>query len=186
MKKIFLIITLLFVVTNISSASEIYKTRGYRGFGDIGFTTGLGEMGSYINRFEISTTHGYQFNKYFFAGGGMGIGSYYNLDDAICIIPLYVDVRANLPFGKYIPFFDFKLGYSIASDGTDSGTSGAYIAPSVGCAFMLTHKFGLTASVGYSFQWSNVYEAYYIYNTLYYYSENRNLGGLSFKVGVIF
>ncbi len=37
---------------------------------DLGYTIGVGDYD--FGRFEISTTHGYQVNPYFFLGGGVG------------------------------------------------------------------------------------------------------------------
>lgn len=47
---------------------------GYRGFVDFGYTVGLGDYG--VGRIELTTSHGYQFNPYFFAGIGTGIHYY--------------------------------------------------------------------------------------------------------------
>lgn len=44
--------------------------RGYRGFVEAGYSVGVGPQA--LNRVDISTTHGFQFNKYFFAGVGVG------------------------------------------------------------------------------------------------------------------
>lgn len=46
------------------------SSNGYRGFADLGYTIGVGDYD--FGRFEISTTHGYQVNPYFFVGGGVG------------------------------------------------------------------------------------------------------------------
>ena len=112
---------------------------------------------------------------------------FYNFLDKSCFIPIFVDLRANFINGKYIPFFDFKCGYSVLAKDGDSGGGGMYMTPSVGCTFMTSEKFGITLSVGYVFQWSSVaYLDYTDTDYTFYQENNKNLGGVSFKVGVIF
>ena len=53
-------------LNNLSGLEE-----GYHGFIDVGYTFGVGDY--QFNRFEINSTHGYQFNPHIFLGGGLGL-----------------------------------------------------------------------------------------------------------------
>lgn len=137
--------------------------RGYRGFFDVGHIVGTGDSGSGINRVEYSTTHGYQFNPYFFLGAGVGVTYYYDGYDCVGI-PLFVDVRANMLDSKLSPFIDFKAGYSF------NDFKGAYCAPTVGCRFNMGGTVGLSLGIGYTMQ------KY----------EKVNMDGLHVKIGIDF
>ena len=80
-KKLFLIAVLLLISMPMSGQG---LSKGYRGLVDIGYTIGVGDFDN--GRFEITTSHGYQFNSWLFIGGGMGINRWSgNLDVSISI-----------------------------------------------------------------------------------------------------
>lgn len=143
---------------------------GYRGFVDLGFTKGLGDSGA--NRFELTTSHGYQFTPYFFTGAGLGIHYYMDMwwnSYNVPFIPLFIDLRGNLMQGSIVPFIGLKGGYSlVVDDGLYGG--GLYAAPSVGVKYMLSETFALNLSLGYSYQQD----------------EGDNLSGISIKIGAEF
>ena len=104
--------------------------RGYRGFIDAGYafdisghkyskSTIIRDEASdlpdseYVNSnyFEISTSHGFQFNNFFFLGGGVGL-DYYTGREAFCV-PIFVNFRANFMNKKVTPFGDVKLGCAV-------------------------------------------------------------------------
>ena len=68
MRKFFLIGVLVFL-TSMAHSQNVAKNC-YRGFVDAGYSFGIGDYK--FGRFEINTTHGYQFNPYFFLGAGLG------------------------------------------------------------------------------------------------------------------
>lgn len=143
---------------------------GYRGFVDFGFTKGLGDSGE--NRFELTTSHGYQFTPYFFTGAGLGIHYYMDMwwnDENIPFIPLFIDLRGNLMQGSIVPFIGLKGGYSLVVDDGLYGV-GLYAAPSVGVKYMLSETFALNLSLGYSYQQD----------------EDDNISGISIKIGAEF
>ena len=93
---------------------------GYHGFVDLGYTLGIGDYK--FGRFEINTTHGYQFNPHFFVGGGLGFHfmSEYNTPNMnIALdyrkkqfdIPIYGNVRWTIINNKVTPFIDGKIGF---------------------------------------------------------------------------
>ena len=74
------------------------------------------------------------------------------MDSSFMMLPIFADIRGYLPMSSPItPFASLKVGYTFnLSDGF--GGAGIYMAPSVGAKYNLTHKIGITLSVGYTFQ----------------------------------
>lgn len=154
------------------------ERRGYLGFVETGIAIGIGDYN--LNRWEVNTSHGYQFNPYLFVGGGVGVHYYFDASDAL--IPVFADFRANVLPGKIAPYADFKIGYSLGvSDGLYG--AGLFLAPSVGVRFGLgdnTHA--IRAGLGFSLQqFSLTYSDYY-----YYYTGRVMCNSVLFKVGYEF
>ena len=142
--------------------------RGYKGFVDLGYTFGIGDWG--IDRLELSTSYGYQFNPYIFVGAGVAANYYF---DAECFgLPIFVHVRGNIFDNKISPYIDFKIGYSPLED-----VKGMYMVPSVGCKIK-----SFNVSIGYVMQKVE----YYYYDSYYFIEGSENCGGLSLKVGYEF
>ena len=133
---------------------------------------GLGEYGSGI--FSFSTSHGYQFNPYFFLGAGIGVDCHFGWETVF--MPIFANARAYFIDGKISPFLDAKIGYS-PLDGT-----GFYFSPSVGVSFGTSRKCAVNLSIGYNLQRTEVY--YYGYYYSFYAYESMH--GLSFKLGIEF
>lgn len=143
--------------------------RGYKGFLDFGYTVGVGDFEE--DRIEFSTSHGYQFDSYFYAGVGVGLS--YFTDAEVVGLPIFAHIRGNL-FDKAIsPYIDFKIGYSPTED-----VKGFYMTPSIGCKIK-----SFNISLGYVMQ-----KVEYEYYSYYYgYEEgSENFGGINFKVGFEF
>ena len=145
---------------------------GYKGFIDLGYTIGAGDFGE--GRISFMTTHGYQFNPYFFAGIGTGV-NYFHKSEAWGI-PIYADFRGNLMNNGITPFVDFKIGYSVLD------AEGFFLSPSIGCRFAIGEKSGLNISVGYEVQKAKMG----VYTKYVSYSSNENCGGVAIKVGIDF
>lgn len=96
--------------------------RGYKGFVDFGYIVDLSD--SNADKIEISTSHGYQFNNYFYLGGGVAANIYTDAD--LVTVPIFVDFRANFINKKITPFADLKVGYS------SGDIDGAYVNSSFG------------------------------------------------------
>ena len=59
--------------------------KGYKGFVDFAY---IGDVSDYnASKIELSTTHGYQFNNYFFVGGGVAFNYYTDAD--LYAAPIY-------------------------------------------------------------------------------------------------
>ena len=125
---------------------KAYDILGYRGFADVGLTVGGGEEGSII---EFSTSHGYQFNPYIFAG--MGVGAHI-LDGDFYLLPIFANARVSFIDGPVSPFLDMRAGYSISVFNGNGSGGGLYLSPMFGVRFMLGKSFAMNFSTGYSFQ----------------------------------
>jgi len=186
----------------------IVPVSGYRGFVDAGYTIKMGDIS--MNRFEFSTSHGYQINPYFFAGAGIGVSmfsdvqlGYVNVADSTSkkkerfkmAIPLFVDLHFNFMEGTIVPFAGIKAGYSIglskvtpAADGegnkeeVETENLSFYLAPSVGVKYKLANSLAINLTVGYSAQ---MFDYYYAREGITY-KKMKNNGGVSVKVGVEF
>jgi len=192
--------------------NPLYDITGYRGFADLGYTIGMGDY-SY-GRFEIATSHGYQIDPYFFIGGGIGF-HFYSLDDyslnlpgieastksKLTAIPIFADFRANFADkGNIIPFAGLKAGYSIGISKTtvkvasvsesESNTEGLgfYLAPAIGAKYKITPSLALNLSLGYTFQFAKMIDIDIDTsgNIVSEDEKNKNVGGISFKLGVEF
>lgn len=153
------------------------RSKGYRGFVDLGFTPGVGDLAT--NRLEFSTSHGYQFNPYFYLGLGAGLHYYYEGGDAF-VIPVFVNPRVNFIDGNITPFVDLKLGYSFVD------AEGFYFNPNIGVSFKVQEKNAINVSIGYTMQKAKYDYYYYDYYYSYYNSGSVDINGISLKVGYEF
>lgn len=165
------------------------RTPGYRGFADLGYTFGVGDYS--WGRFEMSTSHGYQFNPSVFLGGGIGMSLYkkesesimgVGLDASMKMFPVFADFRVNLlKEGLVIPFIGTKFGYSFGKvkatanvgglKGSESESiDGLYFAPAIGVKGMVSSSIAINLSLGYTVQMI----------------EEENFGGISLKAGIEF
>lgn len=121
---IFSLVTACSVLGQVDQSS--YK--GYRGFIDI---LGHVDFKNFVFCGEIATIHGYQGCPYLFLGGGLGhVIEYYSSEYEETLstgqkqwsnllyfrIPLYLDVRVDVPFQHGGPFFDLRMGLDIYSN----------------------------------------------------------------------
>lgn len=65
--------------------------QGYKGFLDFGFTVGVGSFKE--DRIEFSTSHGYQFNPFFYAGVGVGLSYFTDAEEVG--LPIFAHIRGN-------------------------------------------------------------------------------------------
>ena len=85
MKK--LIFTLV-VSALVATTAFAQDAKCYRGFTDLSYTLGVGEVSEDFDRFTLSTTHGYQLDDLFFVGAGVSLE--YVRDLAAALVPIYV------------------------------------------------------------------------------------------------
>jgi len=123
-----------------SNASRSLK--GYKGFIETGYTFDISDYGA--DRFELSTTHGYQFNNYLFVGGGVGVNYYTDAD--LASYPIFASFRANFTNKKITPFADIKSGYVVGD------VEGAFATVGIGVRFGLARKMALNLKLEYAYQ----------------------------------
>ena len=128
--------------------------KGYRGFFDVEFYKSIDANSE--DHFGFSTTHGYQFKPWLFAGAGVGMkishnkhikeGSY-GIKGDYFMFPVFADLRFDLLKSKFSPYLDCRLGYTLGNK-----AYGVMFNPSLGCRMGLNDKLAINASVGYSMQ----------------------------------
>lgn len=150
--------------------------RGYKGFVDVGYVGDLSDNDA--NKMEFSTSHGYQFNNYFYVGGGVAASIYTDLD--LVAVPLFVDFRANFINKKVTPFADIKTGYSVGD------VKGAYVTTSLGVRFSLKGKKAINLKLEYNYQQYDYDDSYYSYGSYWSSSYSYDYAGLGVKVGFEF
>ena len=144
---------------------ESVKTRGYKGFVDGGFTAGYDFVWEVAN-----TSHGYQFNPYFFVGGGLGWHCFF-IDGSVNV-PIFANVRANFLNKKCSPFVDYKIGASLGD------LLGFYTSLIAGCKIKRFNiGMGFTLGTAEMYDYSSSYGGYY-YNDV--------IGGFTFRAGFEF
>lgn len=100
-------------------SSSGYLSRGYRGMVEMAYGVGI-EGDNFL--YQISTTHGWQFNQYLYLGGFASFGStetafYYVESDGpinqIMDFRFGVDFRTYISMRRVSPYVGLKLGYDI-------------------------------------------------------------------------
>lgn len=143
MKRILLVTLALIALLPLSARQP---QTGYRGF--LEWNNSLRSEPSFIdiNKNEIvyysgvSTTHGYQITPIWFAGVGLSVENNRKYDNYI--VAAYAQGRADLQFGRFTPFAEARLGYSLSDGG------GAYFSPSIGYRFNWGRKLGINIGIG--------------------------------------
>ncbi|MDO4758056.1 MAG: hypothetical protein Q4A18_02185 [Rikenellaceae bacterium] len=143
------------VTTQYKAAASLSSNglvRGYRGFVDAGYSVGVGD-GDGADFAAVTTSHGYQFNRYIFLGGGVGAHYYY--DAELVSFPIFVNFRTDFVDAKASPFVDVKGGYSVGD------VEGPFAGLSAGVRVSLKNSKALNISIGYAEQGV---ESYYYYS----------------------
>jgi len=143
MKKLFLTLA---VATLLATTAFAQDAKSYRGFTDLSYTLGVGETSENFDRFTLSTTHGYQIDDMFFVGAGVSFE--YVRDAAIALVPIYADVRMDIPLRSRSvkPFVDAKVGYAAGQ------VDGFYFAPTVGVRVPVRFVQAMNFGLGYKLQ----------------------------------
>lgn len=167
MKRLFVAV-IIATCFGVTQAQEIRA--GYKGFADVAYSINVSGIDG-ASRIEVSTIHGYQIIPHLFVGAGVAYNYFHEVESSA--VPVFADVRGTLPIGKFSPFVDARIGYSVA------GYNGFYFSPSIGCRLGLTNSLGLNLSVGYSMQDIDVY--YYSGGT-----GKENAGAVTIRLGIDF
>lgn len=148
MKKVICFFYALVVATSFSSmASEPH--RGYRGFADLIGDAALdisiygGEATNSKFHAGISTSHGFQFNRWLFAGGGLAVENFVK-ENTTYAAAIFGHLRSDLYFGRFKPNIDIRLGYNMANYG------GVYFSPAIGYRIDTKSPVGINVALGFS------------------------------------
>ena len=150
MKRTIFLLLAVIAFAHVSEARQ--PKRGYRGFLewsnsvrsdnfgiiDIHGNLCMERQGSFYTGF--STSHGYQINPMFFIGAGLGMERCGKLDN--WVVPIFIQGRVDLKFGKFTPFGDLRLGANVAEG------AGIYISPTIGYRFNWGRKMGINLGAG--------------------------------------
>lgn len=154
--------------------------RGYKGFVDFAYIGDVSDNNA--SKIELSTTHGYQFNNYFFVGGGVALNHYTDAD--LTAAPIYANFRANFINKKVTPFADIKTGYSVGD------VEGVYASIGLGVRFSLKGKKALNLTLVYNYQdYEITGDVSYHYGDSYYHSswdDSWELEGIGVRFGFEF
>jgi hypothetical protein len=133
--------------------------KGYRGFVDGQATFASGKYG--FSRYGVSTTHGYQFRPWFFAGLGY---EYYlfkdQMDKKYNTHTIFGDLRIDLLKSSIDPFIDLRIGYNTGKN------MGLMVSPSVGLRIALGHNSPLALNLGMGYSFQRLSHVYYYENQL--------------------
>lgn len=143
MKKLFVTLVVTAMVATVAFAQD---AKSYRGFTDLSYTLGVGDTSEDFDRFTLSTTHGYQLDDMFFVGAGLSFE--YVRDAAVALVPIYADVRMDIPLRSRSikPFVDAKVGYAAGQ------LDGFYFAPTVGVRVPVRFVQAMNFGLGYKLQ----------------------------------
>lgn len=143
MKKLFVTLVVAAMVATVAFAQD---AKSYRGFTDLSYTLGVGDTSEDFDRFTLSTTHGYQLDDMFFVGAGLSFE--YVRDAAVALVPIYADVRMDIPLRSRSikPFVDAKVGYAAGQ------LDGFYFAPTVGVRVPVRFVQAMNFGLGYKLQ----------------------------------
>ena len=123
-------------------------------------------VGTYSNTtYSATIIEGYRFNKYIFTGIGAGFGYSHVLyefdidkygateyrNDAY-LVPVFLNVKANMPCGKISPFVSLNLGYTFDLNRNFSNAPGFMIEPAIGIDYNLTGRKAIYFLVGFNLQ----------------------------------
>jgi hypothetical protein len=182
------------IMATVSMNAQNTSANCYRGFADVAYSIGIGDYE--FGRFEINTSHGYQFNPYFYLGAGMGfhfMSEYKTKDmdipldvrDSKVDIPIFANARVNFTKGKIAPFIDMKAGMFVTNSG------GLYLNPSAGVRIAFNEKQAINVSVGYSYEKLGKFETFGRFTSNYSmdytrYEKEYNTEAITIKAGFEF
>jgi hypothetical protein len=122
--------------------------RGFRGFIDYAYIQGVGAAKNH--RLEYAMSLGFQFNPVFYTGLGWSYTLTLNKKDRS--LPVFINSRLNFLDEYTTPFWDLKIGYSVAEG------KGFYFSTGFGMSFTKKGKRAFNLGLIYSLQNAKFYE----------------------------
>lgn len=116
--------------------------RGYKAFYEAGYSFDRGVekcriCGEHIpdgNMLDVTTSQGYQFNNFFYLGGGIGLRYYTNKLRKQAIAPVFCDLRVNFMNTRFSPIFNYRTGLTFGC------VNGWFLNPQLGVRMSLPKK----------------------------------------------
>jgi hypothetical protein len=152
-RNIFLFfIGLLLVYTSSSAQSDSQTLRSpyasMVAFGDIDLGIPAGSRIGYPLSLGGNLIGGYQMNRLFTLGIGVGLHGYG--PDEMILLPMFMDARVHFPLKKWTPYIAFDVGYALSL--TDSVRGGFLMNPTLGGRFPLSEHTALGVGLGLRIQ----------------------------------
>jgi hypothetical protein len=129
--------------------------------------------------FGLQTITGYQFDRNFSIGVGVGI-----IRDTGFLMPMFLEEKVCFLKGKVTPFLSVAGGYNFALQKNYKG--GLLIAPSLGIKFFISPKIALNFSFGYRFNENKFFISKESWLSTRRFLNKRVENTLTFKAGVTF
>ena len=150
----------------LATTAFAQEAKSYRGFTDFSYSLGVGDKSENFDRYTLSTTHGYQLDDMFFVGAGVSFE--YVRDIAASLVPIYADVRMDIPLQSRSikPFVDAKIGYAAGE------VDGFYFAPTIGVRVPV--RFVKAMNFGFGYKLQKIQDA------------GTNTNAITFNVGIEF
>ena len=155
MKKLIVHVTIVLLFTSLSygqlstrSINPSYRyvsNPGFVNLTEISGATGLGDISTENSKYYFGVTDifGYQINRNFFGGAGVG----YYIYDSGQLIPLFLDYRYSIYLKRVSPFF-YNDGGALLNLAELRGGSKIFINPGIGMSRSLSSKFEGTFAIG--------------------------------------
>jgi hypothetical protein len=166
------------------------KTKGYYNLSSVGLLFGEGEDG-YMPYPSLTSVNGYQFNKHWFAGIGIGFENY-----QWSVFPLFAQASYYFGAENFTPYAALKFGYTFPLENkqlnnynTPEKTFGGLSTnPEIGIRVAMGTKTAFVCSLGYHFQKLSYEANYYDYFNASNYSSRiyTNFNRVSLRLGFIF
>ncbi len=174
---------------NIKEAARI-KNKGYYNETEFGFFTGKGEYNPNFG-ITLQTVNGYQLNRFFRVGGGVGINYYFEYSQAF--LPIFARVSGDMIKHRVTPVYFADIGYGFlpGQDGfyyESESKGGVMFQAGIGLKVYTPSKAAFLITVGYHLQQSSIE-----YNNNWWewggdmlYKEHRSYRRISARVGWFF
>lgn len=175
-----------------SSTGKFALQKGYRGFAEGALM--ISPEISYRAGFNISTIHGYQFNRWFYLGVGAGFegADMPHNGKMATAIPVFADFRCYFTGTRLKPFVEVQLGYTISCGRQEiEVTESEYFSDDV--RYQYTYGFDkphMLVGLGLEYKWLSLKFSYYLWAyTRSYDNQNPDMDYMivnSFCIGIGF
>lgn len=168
------LIVLLFSVQSFGQTNMKKENNKYYNLTSVSLLGGSALSGS----FQI--VNGYEFNKHWAAGLGIGVENFYGQN----YFPLFIDSKYTLLDQPFSPFCSVNLGYDLPTENFERNKGGFMGTGRIGIQHQLGNHFGLITSAGYRYAYIKQNEWAWWGNN--WVEEIREINRFEFRFGFIF